>query len=125
MVLPSDIADLRDVQEMLMPNRCTVLTATTTQDRFANDVTTYSGSAYDADDSIACRIEAGVTLENQTIAERLGTAELWTVTVPALTAIALGDRLAVLGFAKLITVQSVSDGGSYETGLVCICSAVT
>lgn len=126
MITAADLADLRLVQREFMDKFCTIWPGSSAQNEYGNTVITYTDpeTPYDADNRLPCRVEPGVTPENQSMASRLGVNELWTVTLPALTAVTINDRIAIEGFEWSIAVESVSDGGSFETARVCICSKV-
>ncbi len=121
----ADINEGKALQRELMDLRCTIHSGTAGADRFGNDTVAYTGPlSFDSGDYVPCRSEPGVTPENQALANRIGKSELWTVTLPAYTPVSLGDAIAIETFSKALRVESVSDGGSFETARVCICSAV-
>lgn len=90
MLTPDELAALREDVLATLPDTCAVQRVTLAaagggQAETWNTVTT-----------VACRVApSGRSPQERAIAERLGNVSAWTLTLPALTDVRVGDRLTV------------------------------
>lgn len=124
MVSEAMLATARRVQESMMPQRCSVLVAgSETISHSGNKTTPYTPDEFTEGSAIACRVQAGVGREWAAIGNAIADLQKWTVTLPASTSVKLRDRIAIEDFdPEILDVEYVSNGGSFETAVVVICT---
>lgn len=121
----SDLADLRRTVQLLMPESWTLQRPVVVSDNQGGQTTTYttvaSGSL--ATSNGARLAPAGYQANERVIAERLGTTDLWRVTLPQGTD-ARGNDQIVIGGTRTFQIVGIAGPHSYDAALPVTCVEV-
>jgi hypothetical protein len=124
MVSEAMLDHARQLQESLMPNRCTILVAAPTEDSPTGTARKgYTPASYSEPASTPCRVQPGTGREYTRLDVVIADMETWTVTVPAGIEVKQADRIAIKDHTPaILDVEYISNGGSFETAIVLICT---
>ena len=110
MLSASEIAAMREAQEAALPDTCTILRRTLTNDGQGGYVETWSEVAT----GVKCRlVHSNLAPRETVIAERAAGRTVWQLTVPYGTDISRTDRVVVNGVTY--EILAVWSGGTWET----------
>ena len=91
MLSATELGAMRAAVEASLPDMCEVQRVTLAAGSYGEQTESWKSIA-----TVACRVApAGGLPQERVMAERLGNVSTWTVTLPALTDVRVGDRLLV------------------------------